>query len=159
MRRIPAAIAALIMSLALSACGSTADVTEYLSLPFTAEAKVVIESSEYVVSIEKGGADLVSVTVWQPEAFSGMTVSLGGDSSLELRGTKIDRGFPRTLAELIYDAFNEANRTESFADGDVRVVRFASKRGSGSIRVDGFSAVPLSLESGDVYIEFTDYQR
>lgn len=159
MRRILAALAVFAALIALSGCESATDVTEYLSLPFSAEAKITIDSSEYLVSVEKGGADLVSVRVRFPEALSGLTVSLGDGSRAEFRGETITRGFPRSIAELIYDAFNEANRTEVFSDGDARIVRFASRRGVGSIRVDGFSATPLSIESGDVYIEFEDYQR
>lgn len=159
MRRIPALLAALAMIISLSACGSEVDVTEYISLPFTAKANVSIETSEYVVYIEKGGANLVSITVQQPDAFYGMTVSLDEEDSIGFNGSKIERGFPRSVAQLIFDAFNAANRTDVFSDGDTEIVRFASPRGNGSIRVDRFSAVPLSLESDGVYIEFSDYQR
>ena len=159
MRRIP--IIALLPALlfVISGCGSSLNATEYLSLPFTAVAKVTIESSEYVVSISKGGANLVSVTVESPEALSGMTAILGEDSALEYRGSRIEHAFPRTVAELVYDAFCDANRIEAYSDGDVEVVRFASARGSGSVRIDGFSAVPMSLESEDVNIEFTEFNR
>ena len=159
MRRIPAALAALTLIFTLSACGSEPGATEYLSLPFSAEAKVSIESSEYLVHIDKGGANLVSVTVRQPEAFRELTVSLGEENALGFHGIKIADCFPRSLAQLVYDAFSDANRVEVFSDGDAEVVRFSSARGSGSVRVDAFSAVPLSLESEGVYIEFTDYQR
>lgn len=159
MRRIPAVFAAFVMLFALSGCGSAAGVTEYLSLPFSAEARITIESSEYLVSVEKGGANLVSVRVRSPEALSGAAVSLGEESELSFRGEKITRGFPRSVAELIYEAFDETNITEVFSDGDAQIVRFASPRGGGSIRVDGFSATPLSIESEGVYIEFTDFQR
>lgn len=159
MRRIPVALLIAAMLFSLSACGNASDQTQYLSLPFTAEARVSIESSEYLVSIAKGGANLVSVTVKYPEAFYGMTVSLGEESAAGFRGAKITRGFPRSIAELIYDAFNEANRTDVFSDGESEVVRFSSDRGSGSVRVDAFSSVPLSIESEGVYIEFTDFQR
>ena len=159
MRRIPAVILFLALSSALFACGRTQDVTEYLSLPFSSEAKITVESSEYLASIEKGGADLVTIRIGYPEAFSGMVVSLGDGSAVEFRGSKAENCFPRSVAELIYDAFSVPNVTEVISDGDVQIVRFTSGRGSGSIRFDGFSCVPISLESDGVYIEFSDYKR
>ena len=159
MRRIPAALAVLSMLFALSACGNTPDVTEYLSLPFSCEARITAESSEYLAAVEKGGANLVSVRINYPESLSGMTLSLGAENEIEFRGAKAGRGFPHSLAELIYDAFNDANRVEVFSDGNDRIVRFISRRGVGSIRIDGYSAVPVSLESDGVYIEFNDFKR
>lgn len=159
MRRIPAALAVLAMLFAFSACGKTRDVTEYLSLPFSCEAKITADSSEYLASVEKGGANLVSVRINYPESLSGMTLSLGEENEIAFRGSKALRGFPYSLAELISDAFNDAKRIESFSDGDCRIVRFASRRGVGIIKVDGFSAVPVSLESDGVYIEFNDFKR
>ncbi|MBQ6552061.1 MAG: hypothetical protein IJL83_00350 [Clostridia bacterium] len=159
MRRIPALLVFSALSFALFACGNTQDVTEYLSLPFSSEVKIVVDSSEYLASVERGGADLVSVKLKSPEAFSGLVVSLGAGSSVEFRGSKIENRFPRSVAELIYDAFSDSNRTEVIADGDVQIVRFSSRRGNGSIRVDGFTSVPISLESDGVYIEFSDFKR
>ena len=158
MRKLPA-IAVLLLLFIISGCGSKPDATDYLSLPFESEARITIDSSEYLVNIKKGGANLISVTVDYPEALRGMTVSLGEESALIFRGMKADCGFPRSVAELIYDAFDAANTTEVFSDGATETVRFSSPRGRGSICVDGFSSVPISLESGDVYIEFTDFQR
>ena len=159
MRRIPALLILPALLSALFACGKTRDAAEYLSLPFSSKARITIDSSVYLASIEKGGADLVSVKIDYPEAFSGMVVSLEGGSSVVFRGSRIESGFPRSVAEVIYDAFSEANITEVFSDGDVQTVRFASRRGSGTIRADGFSSVPISLESDGVYIEFSDFKR
>ena len=158
MRKLPL-IAVLLPLLVISGCGSKADATDYLSLPFESEARIVIDSSEYLVTIKKGGANIVSVNVSYPEAFRGMSVSLGEESAVTFRGVKADCGFPRSVAELIYEAFETANVTEAFSEGDTQTVRFSSRLGSGSVCFDAFSSVPVSLESGDVYIEFTDFQR
>ena len=158
MRKLPL-IAVLLPLLIISGCANNADATDYLSLPFESEARIVIDSSEYFVTIKKGGANLVYVTVNYPDSFRGMSVSLGEESAITFRGVKADCGFPRSAAELIYEAFEKANITEAFSEGDMQTVRFSSRLGSGSVRLDAFSSVPVSLESGDVYIEFTDFQR
>lgn len=157
MRKLPL-IAALLLFI-ISGCGTKPNVTDCLSLPFESDARIVIDSSEYLVHIKKGGANLVSVTVSYPESFRGMTVSLGEESAVTFRGLKADCDFPRSVAELIYDAFQTANVTGTFSEGDTEKVRFSSPRGSGSVCVDSFSSVPLSLESDCVYIEFNDFQR
>lgn len=158
MRRIPAALA-LAMLFVLSSCGSAADVTEYMSLPFSCKAEIVIGSSEYSAYIEKGGADLVKVSVIFPEALEGLTVSLGGGEEVAFRGASVSRGIPGSAARLIYDAFSEANRGAVTAEGETAVVAFRSDFGEGRLRVDAFSAVPVSLETDGVYMEFTDFKR
>ena len=159
MRRIPAIITSVLMLFSLSACGKGSSAVDYLSIPFSSEARIVIDSSEYLVHIEKGGADLVSVVVGYPEDIRGMSVLLGEESGVSVRNAKILQGFPRSVAQLIYDAFEPSYITETFSDGDAEIVRFTSPHGGGNIRIDGFSCVPISLDSEGIHIEFTDFKR
>lgn len=158
MRRIPAA-AALALIFTVSACGNAADVTEYLDIPFTCRAQVRIASSEYTLAIEKGGADLVRVTVIYPEALEGLTVSSEGEGEVAFRASSVTQGSPYSVAELIFDAFSASRRRGATTDGETSVVGFASDHGEGLLRVDAFSAVPISLEADGVYMEFTDFKR
>ena len=157
MRRI-LAVSALAL-LVLSGCGKKHDAVAYMSAPFECRARLSIGSSEYVLKIEKGGADLVSVTVLSPEALEGLEVSLGGGSEVVFRGRSCAVGMPRTVAELIYAAFDTRNVVSSGPDGRETVVVFDSPSGGGKLRFDTFSSVPLSLEADGLYMDFTFFKR
>ena len=152
----------LIVSLlaVLCACESTPnDVTEYLSLPFSSSVKLRIESSEYMLRVEKGAGNLVSVTVAEPEAISGMTAALGENSVVAFDGMECQSALPQTAAELIFAAFSGEKRESVTARGDETEVSFTSRFGSGKLTIDSFSAVPLSLEADGMHMEFSEFKR
>ena len=158
MRRM-LSIAALLFLLSASACGKVTDVTDYLSLPFSSEVVLKVDSSEYLLKVEKGGADLVSVTVVLPEALEGLSVTLGEGNAVSYHGAYCSDGMPCTVAGLIYAAFDTRNVLSSASSGDTSEVRFATPLGEGKLTFDTFSAVPLSLETEGVYMEFKDFKR
>ncbi|MBR4439872.1 MAG: hypothetical protein IKS88_04640, partial [Clostridia bacterium] len=72
MRRLLASVVFAFLLLT-AGCKKNVDIISYLSMPFESRAKLTIESSEYYVNVQKGGANLVSVTVVSPEALAGLT--------------------------------------------------------------------------------------
>lgn len=158
-RRIPLAAVLLALLFSMSACKSVPDVTECLSLPFSSAVKLNIESSEYMLRVEKGAGNLVSVAVTQPEALSGLTAVLGENSAVAFDGMQCESALPQTAAELIYAVFCDEKRVSVTPGGDVTEVSFASRFGGGKLTLDSFSAVPLSLEADGVYMEFSEFKR
>lgn len=108
---------------------------------------------------EKGGANLVSVTVDLPEALSGMTARLGENEAVGFSGMECDRGLPLTAAKLIYEAFCPENTTFVRADENETVVGFDCSSVEGKLRFESFSAVPVSLETDGFYMEFQEFKR
>ena len=135
------------------------DVIDYLPMPFESRVKLTIESSEYCLDVQKGGANLVSVTVISPESLAGLTVSLGEQSELAFCGTSCADGLPFTVAELICEAFDTRNVVSSASDGETAELEFVASSVAGRLRFDAFSAVPLSIEADGIYLEFIDFKR
>ncbi|MBR5941743.1 MAG: hypothetical protein IKZ81_00175 [Clostridia bacterium] len=158
MRRLLASVVFAFLLLT-AGCKKNVDIISYLSMPFESRAKLTIESSEYYVNVQKGGANLVSVTVVSPEALAGLTVSLGEQSELTFNGVACSEGMPFTAAELIREAFDARNVVSAVSDGETAEVYFAASAVAGKLRLDAFSAVPLSLEADGIYMEFTDFKR
>ena len=153
------AVSLSVLLLFLSGCGASADPAEYLSMPFSGRVKLTIDSSEFLLDVTKGGANLVSVTVVSPEALEGLTASLGEENEISFRGIRCADGMPRTIAGLIYEAFDARNAVSVSSDGSVDVLRFSSSAGDGELRIDSFSAVPISLCTDGVEMIFIDFKR
>jgi len=140
-------------------CKQKSDPLERFYAPFSAQAKVTVEDSEYIIGIEKGGGNLVSVSVISPEALSGLRFSLGQEEVITFSNNKLSIKFIDSLAELIYAAFNESNILEVTAGEKTSDVVFTFNGKRGNIRLDGFSNLPQTLKYENISMEFNEFVR
>ena len=136
---------------------SSSGVTDIMYLPFTARAYVKIAGSEYSLLVEKGGANLVSVTVEAPQSLCGMKLSLDETETLTFDEMNLSEGFAKSIAHLFYYAFNEHSRLGIIHHERMAVVSFSAFGKEGEISVDTFSGRPVSLRFSEIFVEFCDF--
>lgn len=151
--------ACVFLILFAAGCKKNTDSDFYGSIyhPFTARVQVKIDSSEYSLIVEKGGANLISVKVEAPLSLQGMSFSLGEDEKLTFNKMDFSSCFTESIAHLFNFAFSEQNRTGIDYFGETANISFLAFGKEGIIYVDSFSKLPVSLSFGEITAEFCDF--
>ncbi len=140
-------------------CKKGSEPIECIYSPFSSEVKMTVDDSEYILFVEKGGANLVSVSVVSPEALRGLRISLGEKDTLSFTDKSFLLGLNESVGKLIYSAFSQSNTLETNIGEEITSIVFSYGEKRGVIYADSFTKTPLTLKIGNIDMEFNEFIR